>query len=66
MIKYLYDTSKECGTYPLKVRLDGKLIGEIRKTEGGFWYVPKGQKTGGNVFATITLVQRTLWFQFTG
>lgn len=61
MIEYLYQEGVEaCSKEPLKVRLDGRICGEIRKVEGGFQYFPKGEKVGGEVFATVTAVQRSL------
>lgn len=61
MIEYLYKEGEApCSKGPLVVRLDGKVCGEIRKVEGGFQYFPKGQKTGGQVFKTVSKVQRSL------
>ena len=42
------------------VRLDGKVVGEILETSGGFHYVPKGSKTHGSVFPTAQDVKRSL------
>ena len=37
MIEYLYQEGvKACSVEPLKVRLDGKIVGEIRKLENQF------------------------------
>jgi len=61
MIQYLYQEGVEaCETEPLKVRLDGRICGEIRKVEEGYQYFPKGQKEGGEVFNTVAQVQRSL------
>ena len=60
-IEYLYQEGVEsCSKEPLKVRLDGRIIGEICKVEGGYQYFPKGQKVGGNIFPSIDDVQRSL------
>ncbi len=61
-LKYLYPTdgAKPCSKEPLKVRLDGKHVGEIRKVKDGFQYYPKGQKTGGVVFSNVAEVQNSL------
>lgn len=34
------------------VRLDGKIVGNIKEVKGGYQYKPKGSKTGGQVFKT--------------
>lgn len=63
IIEYLYtEGERACSKGPLKVRLDGRLVGEIRKVEGGFRYFPKGagQDGGGEVFPTVTAVQKSL------
>lgn len=62
MISYLYTRGEPaCSRNPLKVQLDGRIIGEIRKVASGqFQYFPKGQKEGGEVFSTVTLVQKSL------
>jgi hypothetical protein len=60
---YLYQEGVEaCSKEPLKVQLDGRVIGEIRKVEGGYQYFPKGQKTGGEIFKSVTEVQSSLEF----
>ena len=61
MIQYLYTEGKKpCETEPLLVKVDGKISGEIRKVDGGYQYFPKGSKTGGEIFSSVTLVQRSL------
>ena len=61
MIEYLYkEGEKPCSKEPLKVRVDGRVSGEIRKVDGGYQYFPKGSKTGGDVFATVSAVQKIL------
>lgn len=60
-IEYLYKEGEEaCSKEPLKVRLDGRICGEIRKVDDGYQYFSKGCKNGGEVFETITGVQRDL------
>ena len=60
-IQYLYKEGEEaCSKEPLKVRVDGRACGEIRKVSGGFQYYPKGSKTGGEVFTTVKQVQQDL------
>lgn len=60
-IEYLYKEGEyACSKEPLKVRLDGVVCGEIRKVVDGYQYYPKDQKTGGEIFDTITAVQRDL------
>ena len=61
MIEYLYQEGvSPCSKEPLRVRLDGRTCGEIRKVDGGFQYFPKGAKVGGEVMPSIDLVQRSL------
>ena len=61
MIKYLYRQTGIGGVdYDLKVKLDNYIVGAIKKTKGGFWYVPKGQKVGGDVFDTVEEVKRSI------
>lgn len=60
-IEYLYkEGEKACEKRPLKVRLDGKICGEIRKVDQGYQYFPKGQKEGGEVFSSVVEVQKSL------
>lgn len=42
------------------VKLDGKLIGEIKIVKGGYQYYPKGQKRGGEVFPVLSLCKYSL------
>lgn len=61
MIEYLYQEGvKACSKEPLKVRLNGRICGEIRKVSGGFQYFPERQEAGGEVFPTVTAVQQSL------
>lgn len=61
MLEYLYQEGVEpCSREPLKVLCDGHICGEIRKVEGGYQYFPKGYKTGGYIFDTVTDVQLSL------
>lgn len=61
MIEYLYQEGvPACSKEPLKVRLDGKICGEIRKVDAGYQYFPKGQKIGGDIFSTVSEVQKSL------
>jgi hypothetical protein len=61
MIEYLYQEGvNACSTKPLKVRLDGKICGEIRKVKSGFQYFPKGSKHGGQIYKTVEMVQKSL------
>lgn len=42
-IEFLYQEGvKPCSKEPLKVRLDGRIVGEIRKVDSGYQYWPKG------------------------
>jgi len=55
MLKYTHKPSGK-----IKVLLDGRVVGEIRKVNGGYQYFPKGQKVGGEVFQSWGQVQRSL------
>lgn len=61
MLQYLYQEGvPACSKEPLKVRLDSRNVGEIRKVDGGYQYFPNGAKRGGEVFPTVSAAQRTL------
>lgn len=66
MIEYLYtylytECKWDCEKEPIKVRLDGKIIGEIRKEEGGYRYHANGRvKAYGGLFPTIGECQQSL------
>lgn len=57
-IEHLYTESNP--NAPVLVRLDGRVVGEIRPVEGGWQYVPKGAKEGGEIFVTLGGCQRSL------
>lgn len=44
----------------VKVKLDGKYIGDIKEVANGFQYFPKGKKVGGEVFHTLALCKESL------
>ncbi len=54
------EREKACASKPLKVKLDGKHVGEIRKAKDGYQYFPKGEKKGGDIFKTVPDVQNSL------
>lgn len=49
-----------CGNSGVSVRIDGKVVGEIRKVEGGYQYFPKGHSKGGEILPSMLAVKRTL------
>jgi hypothetical protein len=57
-IEYQYTEGRK--DVPIAVRIDGKILGDIKPVEGGWQYVPRGSKVGGDIFATISQVQRSL------
>ncbi len=57
---YPTDGSKACSREPLKVKLDGRHVGEIRKHKDGYQYFAKDAKQGGSVFPTVPEVQESL------
>ena len=61
MIEYLYKEGEEpCERRPLKVAIDGRMTGEIRKVRGGYQYFHQGRGAGGDVLGTVVAVQRSL------
>lgn len=44
----------------ITVKLDGKVVGHIRKGEDGFRYTPKGQRVGGEAFETLRDCKRSI------
>lgn len=42
------------------VKLDGKIVGEIRKATEGFQYFPKGQKVGGAIWPSLAGCKRDI------
>lgn len=61
MIEYLYQEGvRPCEKEPLKVRIEGRVVGEIRKVKYGYRYFPNGQSQGGEVFPTVSDVQHLL------
>lgn len=44
----------------IKVKMDGKHIGDIRPVDRGYAFFPKGSKISGDVFPTISAVERSL------
>lgn len=60
-IEYMYTNGeKPCTNGPLPVKLDGALVGEIKKVKDGFQYFPTGEKKGGAVFDKVSGVQNSL------
>lgn len=55
MITYDYSKSNQ-----IIVKLDRKIVGTIKKVDAGWQYFPKGKKTGGEIFRTYQLVQKSL------
>ena len=45
---------------PIRVRLDGKIVGTIQPVLNGWRYFPKGSRDGGETFPTVVQVQRSL------
>ncbi len=44
----------------IDVRLEGKIVGEIRTVANGYQYFPKGQRKGGDVFPDLASVKRDI------
>lgn len=61
MITYDFVTNSNQAVIKVKVKLNGKMVGSINPVIGGGWqYFPSGQKKGGDVMKSITLVQKSL------
>jgi hypothetical protein len=59
-IIYKTNTTKKWNA-PIKVLLDGRLVGEIRvPSQLTFQYFPKGSKIGGEVFHSLFACQVSL------
>lgn len=58
MIEYEYTEGRHDA--PVRVRLDGKIVGTIQPVLNGWRYYPKGSKEGGQAYSTIGEVQRSL------
>lgn len=43
-----------------KVKLDGKIVGEIKRFSNGWQYWPKDAKLGGILYNTLTECERSL------
>lgn len=63
MIEYLYTEGKigDRNT-PIPVRYNGKKVGVIKPINGGWQYFSLNHKKGGEVYATIQLVQDSIEF----
>ena len=44
----------------VRVYLDDKHVGNILEVSGGVQYFPKGQKTGGEVYPTLSACKKSL------
>jgi len=56
MISYVISNSNG----RLTVKLEGVVVGEIRKIGGGYQYFPKGQSQGGEILSSVLAVKRSL------
>lgn len=48
------------GMRVIRVKLDGRLVGSIHMDKRGYYYVPKGSETGGEVFQTLHECKQSL------
>lgn len=52
---------QKCKDGKLAVRLDGRIVGHIKKNPGtGWYYQPKGSRSKGEVLPTVQDVKRSL------
>lgn len=56
MIEYIHQDQ----TGKVQVKLDDRVIGEIRKEDGGWRYFPKGKKDGGDLFPSLAKCKLSL------
>jgi len=62
-IEYLYTEGKigdRLTAVPVRISGSTTIVGEIRPVDGGWQYLPKQQKTGSDVFATMAECQRDI------
>jgi hypothetical protein len=48
------------GINKIIVKLAGKTVGHIKTVAGGYQYFPLGKTIGGDVYASVQSVQRSL------
>lgn len=62
MITYKYIRNSNQDILEIDVKLEGKFVGNIRRSRlnDGWQYFPKGGKIGGEVFASIREVMKSL------
>lgn len=47
-------------SWDIDVRIDGKIVGEIKSVATGYFYKPTGSRKTGEVFETLAAVKRSL------
>lgn len=47
-------------TSEYKVFLDGKWVGKIVPRHGTYQYFPRGQKTGGGIYTSLSVCQQSI------
>ena len=60
MIQYQYTEGSL--TSPIPVKFNNRRVGTIKPVKGGWQYFPLNHKKGGEIFSTITEVQKSLEF----
>lgn len=64
MIEYQYTEGKVGDrNTPIPVRFNGNRVGTIKPVDGGWQYFPIHHKNGGEIFKTISEVQKSLEFE---
>jgi hypothetical protein len=59
-IEYLYTEGDTQHVRPVKVRIDGKIAGTIKKVSGGYQYFPMDKnKASSEVFSSLGACQRS-------
>lgn len=47
-------------TWRITVKLDRKVVGQIRNVAGGFQFFPKGKDKGGDILPSVKAVKRSI------
>lgn len=60
MTNLTYEYTEGKPNADIRVALEGKIVGTIKKVATGWQYVPKGSKKGGEIFPTASACQQSL------
>ena len=60
MITYRNQPAHKPDSLPITVLLDSRVVGKIIRAKGGYRFMPKGAKLGGEVFMLLPDLKRDL------